>query len=304
MVLALALASLLLTVCWPAWVLVAEEDFSAVSIGNTLARVVSLAMLLLFVRHSDQLERAAFCLLSPVIVSMAFGLPRLIRSHRISRIGWDKIHPGRVLVGDFWVALSNWATFGFTVTPIFLAKGVLDPFSFGIFAFSDRFRSLASVLLALVTQVMFSRYSFYMGQRDARANRIAKMSLAMALGLSVVILGAVWLFGGILIDIIGSKKFLSARYAMIILMASLPAYSFNMFVSQFSVFSFNFAKEYMAICLAVIAAGLLFAILGGAKSPVELATIYLTMEIARAAITMAIFRLYRINPIRPVRSEG
>lgn len=302
-------ASMIGNILWPAWVMVALERFRVISLVNTLLRVMSLVLLLAFVRHREQLLEAALCLFAPqlLILPVAWWHMRgldLLRTRDFSlAAGW------RVIQRDFHIALMNWINFAFTSLPVFLAKSTLDPSQFGLYAFADRFRALCAGFLGVIAMVFYSRFCSHLRTDVEHTGlaRFGRLSLAAIVGLGALMGLALLATTEPIIHLLGSRAYLPSFRAVQTLALAVPFAAFNYFIGYFILPTYRLSRIQTALTVVALILGALAGLGGLATSAAAVAAIVLMLEAARALASVALLRLAGVRLLalkQPAPSAG
>ena len=278
---AVVTASLLGTVLWPAWTMVAFERFKFLSVTNALIRIGPFFALLLFVRQPSQIFEAALCLFLPSLVILPGIVLPVRRTGVLAKLHLSIDRGLTVIRRDFGLAVSSWLNYMFTAYPILLAKFALAPEAFGLYAFADRFRALAASLIGVVALVFYSRFCAHLTGKGGLA-RFGQLSLVAIVGFASLIAVFLMVCAGWIIQIIGSEAYQPAFWAVRVLAASIPVLAFNFYLGYFIVPAYKLAKSHVIVVSAAMAAGCATIGLLPVSGPTQIAAIVLAVEVARA----------------------
>lgn len=194
----------------PFWFLNGLERIKEVAVIQVLAKVLSIPIILLFVRESGDAHLYIAALAGGAILMGVVTVIRIKKTYLFSYSlpGWKRMYVELKGCADLFFS-TTWATLYGALTPT--ALGLLaGPTVLGYYNLADRARGAATTITQPITHALFPRMLYLFNSKPNEAIVLLKRSGAILFILSGTVSLILWLFAENVLFILGGKDFIAA----------------------------------------------------------------------------------------------
>lgn len=267
------------------WILSSLEKFKTISMLMTACRIATLILMFVFVNSPDDVALAFGAVIFPNALVALWFIIYILKQGIIVPIAPSRWRPFMVIKRDFPIALSVYATIGFSYIGIILAKFLVDGHDYGLIAFADRFRWIVQAIIPTFGAVLFSRYCGERAQSSMRgalfggksALALTGFGLIIALGLAIGAKPAIWLLGG--------SAFEGSYVPLLIVAASIPLIAINYYMTFFIINVFGLTSRQLFVLCVTSSIMALALVMKENPTPIWVVSVISAGELARAIFT-------------------
>lgn len=192
------------------WCLQGMRRFGIFAAAAIAARITSVPLLLLFVKSKEDIDIAALIQTIPGVIGALISIYLVLVAFKIplSRPRFTSI--AHRLADSFWIFVGN-LNHGVYTGSATLALGLVsNPLQLGIFAASDRIRTVAQGVIAPVSQALFPTASQLSKETPALASRMMWRTLLLQGVATSAVSVSLYLFADVIVGILVGSAFTEA----------------------------------------------------------------------------------------------